>query len=329
MNRGIDVSKIFSWIFTILVIIVLIGAYKTYKKHYFGDFIKAENEMHISEFLRDNEIKYSKKDSYKIESPNYNDAVFYKEVKVKPNTAYKVTCMVKTENIIAEKENTDAGAMISLLEEIETSKSIVGTNDWQELTFMFNSKNRETVKIAFRLGGNLGKCKGTVWFSDLKLEEGLIEKDNSNWKMACFIFKNIKVDETTNDESDTEKIKLNITMDENDIENIKSNMERFADSCQILSKNKMTVDYDIYEIETPITTLSYSQELQHHVSPQDVEDMISDVIFENDYDHIIAVVRMGNAESGIEVKSGDWIGLRWNGLSWNRFFDSKIFNECK
>ena len=55
--------------------------------------------MHISKFLRDNDVKYSKHDSYKIESPDYNDAVFYKEVEVKPNTPYKVTCMVKTENV--------------------------------------------------------------------------------------------------------------------------------------------------------------------------------------------------------------------------------------
>lgn len=316
MNKEIDVSKIFSWIFIIIIIIVLIWAYKIYKKHNFGDFIKAEEQMYISKFLRDNEVKYSKQNSYKIESPDYNDAVFYKEVQVKPNTAYKVTCMVKTENVVEQIENTDSGAMICLLEEAEISRSIVGTNDWQELTFMFNSKNRETLKIAFRLGGNLGNCKGIAWFSDLKLEEGLIEKDDSNWNMACFIFKKTNIED-----------KLKITMDESDIQNIRENMKRFADSCQILSENKMTVDYDIYEIEEPIKTLSYNEEHKYHVSPQDVDNIISDIIFENEYDHIVAVVRLGNSEDGIEVNAGDWIGLRRYGLLWNRVFYNKTFNK--
>jgi len=314
MNKKVGVSKIFSWIFTILVIIVLIATYKTYKKHYFGDFIKAENQMHISSFLRDNEVKYSKHDSYKIESPDYNDAVFYKEVKVKPNTPYKVTCMVKTENIVKQEENTDAGAMICLLETTEVSKSIVGTNDWQKLTFMFNSKDSETVKIAFRLGGNLGNCKGIAWFSDFKLEEGLINEDASNWNMACFIFKNIIVEDN-----------VKISMDLNDVENIKSNMERFSESCKILSENKMTVDYDVHEIDKPITTLSYSEEHKYHVSPQDVEDIISDIIAKNEYDHIICVIRMGDSNHGIEVNVGDWIGLRRYGLIWNRLFNNKAF----
>ena len=314
MNKEIDASKIFSWFFTIVVILVLITTFRIYKKHYFGDFIKAENQMHISKFLRDNDVKYSKHDSYKIESPDYNDAVFYKEVEVKPNTPYKVTCMVKTENVEVQEKNTDAGAMICLLETTEVSKSIVGTNEWQELTFMFNSKDKESVKIAFRLGGNLGNCKGTAWFSDFKLEEGLTDNQDSNWNMACFILKNIIVEDN-----------VKINMDSNDVENIKGNMKRFAESCKILSENKMTVSYDVYEIDEPITTLSYSEEHKYHVSPQDVEDIISDIIAKEEYDHIICVARMGDSNHGIEVNAGDWIGLRRNGFIWNRIFNNKAF----
>lgn len=302
-NKGSVISRIFSWIFTVIVVVILIKTYQTYKKHYFGDFIKAENQMHISSFYRDSENKYSKYDSYKIESPEYNDAVFYKEIEVKPNTPYRVTCMVKTETVERQMQNTDSGAMICLLDTTEVSESIVGTNDWQKLTFMFNSKNRETVKIAFRLGGNLGNCKGTAWFSDFKLEEGISSNKDSEWKFACFIFKNMDIDEHD----------INISMNLHDIENIKSNMQRFAQSCEELSENKMSVEYDIYEINEPITTLTYSEEHKYHVSPQDVQDIVSNAIAENEYDHIIAVVRMGNEEEGIAVNVGDWIGLRRNG----------------
>jgi len=305
MNKeSTNFSKIISWIFIIIVIIVLTKTYKAYKKHYFGDFVKAENQIHISKFYRDDEIKYSEYDSYKIESPEYNDAVFYKEVKVEPNTPYRVTCMVKTENVIKQEENTDAGAMICLLEETEVSKNIVGTNDWQKLTFMFNSEDRESVKIAFRLGGNFGNCKGTAWFSDFKLERGINSESDSEWKIACFIFKNINI----------ENKKINVSMDLNDIENIERNMERFAATCKNLSKNKMSVKYDIYKIDEPITTLSYSEEYKYHISPQDVKDIISDTVFQNEYDHVMVVVRMGDGEQGIEVNEGEWIGLRRYGF---------------
>jgi len=313
-KKSSAISKIMSCLFTILVIVVIMKSYQIYKKNYFGDFIKAENQMNISKFYRDSDITYSEYDSYKIESPTYNDAVFYKEFEVKPNTPYKVTCMVKTKDVVKEISNTDAGAMISLLDTTEVSESIIGTNDWQKLTFMFNSKDKETVKVGFRLGGNLGNCKGTAWFSDFKIEEGISDK-SSEWKIACFIFKNMNIDEN-----------FKVSMDLHDVENIKSNMQRFANSCRDLSENKMSVEYDIIEIDEPITTLTYNEEHNYHVSPQDVESIISDIVTQNEYDHIIAVVRMGNGKNGISVNEGDWIGLRRNGIIQYWFFNNKIIN---
>lgn len=51
------------------------------------------------------------------------------------------------------------------------SRAITGTNDWQEMTFMFNSKNETEVDIGFRLGGFDTLSKGKVWFSDFKMEK--------------------------------------------------------------------------------------------------------------------------------------------------------------
>ncbi|MBQ9921918.1 MAG: hypothetical protein IJO52_07005, partial [Clostridia bacterium] len=60
--------------------------------------------------------------------------------------------------------------------------------------------------------------------------------------------------------------------------------------------------------------------------PQDVESIISDIVTQNEYDHIIAVVRMGNGKNGISVNEGDWIGLRRNGIIQYWFFNNKIIN---
>lgn len=304
-NEQNNASKILSWIFIILVIIVLMFTYSTYKKYYFGDFVKAENNMHISKFSRDKYEKCTTNNSYKIESPDYNDAVFYKEIEVKPNTPYKVTCKVKTKDVIQKEQNSDAGAMICLLETTEVSENIIGTNDWQELTFIFNSKNREKVKIGFRLGGNTGSCKGTAWFSDLKIDEGIENSENdTEWKFACFIFKNFQVNAEEN---------INVSMTLNDVENAKQNIQRFENTCQSISKGKMTAKCDIYEMEEPITNLSYNEEYKYHISPQDVQSLITDTILEKEYDHVMVIVKMGDDNSGIAVNVGDWIGLRRNG----------------
>ena len=96
--------------------------------------------------------------------------MFSKDVSVIPNTPYKVTCMVKVENVKNLEDTKTGGAHISIHGTTEKSVAISGTSDWQELTMYFNSKNRDSVNIGFRLGGYDDKSKGTAWFSDFKME---------------------------------------------------------------------------------------------------------------------------------------------------------------
>ena len=46
---------------------------------------------------------------------------------------------------------------------------------------------------------------------------------------------------------------------------------------------------DIYEIETPITSLSYDDEFGYYVAPEDIEKQIKDIIDQKDYDHIFGL----------------------------------------
>ena len=54
----------------------------------------------------------------------------------------------------------------------------------------------------------------------------------------------------------------------------------------------MTAEYDIYEIDTPISQLSYDNEFGYYVAPEDIEMQIRDTITNSDYDHIFAIVRL-------------------------------------
>lgn len=92
-------SKIGNIVFTIVVLLILFKLYDVYKIYYFNGFVKGEQIAGITKFTRDNKVKSSYDYSYKIESEDFNDAMFFKTVSLKKNTPYKLTCMVKTENV--------------------------------------------------------------------------------------------------------------------------------------------------------------------------------------------------------------------------------------
>lgn len=91
-------------LFITFIILVLLTLNEIYKTYYFNEFYKAEYNSNVTKFIRDKKEKYSEAYSYKLESQDYNDAMFYKTVNVEKNTSYKVSCMVKTKDVIPEKE---------------------------------------------------------------------------------------------------------------------------------------------------------------------------------------------------------------------------------
>ena len=239
-------NKIANLVTWIIIIVILVIAFNFYKENNFNEFVRSEMNLHTSEFRRDNKVKYQNSNSYKIISNTKNDATFYKKVKVQKNMPYKVTCMVKTENVVPENDVSGIGAQISIIGTTEKSVAVTGTQDWQKIEMIFNSKDREEVDIGFRLGGYLGKCPGTVWFSNFTFEEGTLSQSN-NWNFACFIFENTDV--TVNGK----EVKLSMT--DTDISDIRSTIKRFGSTVKELSENKMTADYDTYIVREPIKKL--------------------------------------------------------------------------
>lgn len=276
-------GKITYWITVIILLVLLYYAYQYYQTNNFNNFVRSEANLYTSEFKRDDKVKYNNKKSYSIESKEFNDAMFYETVKVEKNQPYKVTCMVKTEDVEAEEGISGVGAHISIEGSTERSVAIQGTTDWQKIELIFNSKDREEINIGFRLGGNLGEAKGKAWFSEFTLEEGIPE-NNSNWEFACFIFK------TTSVNIDNKQINLSVT--ENDVRDIQDTISRYENSCYTMSQGKMRAKCDIYGVNTPLSKLSYDEEFGYYVAPEDVEEQIKSTIETNNYDHIFVVVRL-------------------------------------
>lgn len=287
----------------ILIITIILGGI-FYSKYNYNDYIKSVREKGKTSFSRDGDIKYSKTKSYKLVNKEYNDAMFYKTIQVKPNTPYRITCKVKTENVNSETGKYYAGAQIAIKDTTECSESVTGTSDWTELNFMFNSKNRETIDVGFRLGGYDEKVIGTAWFSDFTIEEGTLDTNNE-WNVACFIIQNVDV--TVNINNKPTQVK--ISMKSSDIENVKSNMRRMVDSIKNISGNQMTMTYDTFEIETPLKSLSYDEDNEYYIDPADVKDILKEYLDRKEYDYIFVATRLGDLNESKNILVHDWLGL--------------------
>ena len=288
-------------IISIAVFVILIYmAYTIYQKYNFNDYIKAEYNMGFSKFERDSNVKYGNTNSYKIENTNYNDAMFYKTINVTPDTPYKVTCKIKTQDVKTSKENTDAGAHICIKDGLIKSDNVTGTTDWTEVTLYFNSKNKEKIDLGFRLGGNEDTTIGTAWFSDFTIESGIQDESNT-WNFLCLLFDYVDVN------IDNKNVKLSLTQTDKD--DISICMRRFQNSIQEMSYDKMRVTYKIEEVTTPITQLSYDEENGYYVSGYNIKDVLDPYIKEGKYDHIFAAFRTGDINQQKAIPVNDWIGL--------------------
>lgn len=298
-----------------MVCIALIAIFvlnSAYKKIGYGYFKKALSKSGVTFFTRDSKITCSNTNSYKIENKDYNNATFYKEIKLNKNTPYKITCMVKTEGVeVLNKSLENSGAKISVLGTGYQSTAVTGTNDWKKVTLIFNSGSNEEVKVGFMLGGDseFANVKGKAWFSDLHIEQGHIDEDN-NWNFVCFIIKNTNVH--------VFKSQFKYSMTETDIKQINDCMERFQKSCQELSKNQMKVSYKVIEIEKPLTELTYDTERGYYIDPANVSGIIDSYLQEENYDHIFICTRLSDNNSSVPIKN--WIGLggmEYNGIGFS------------
>ena len=278
---------------TILLSIVICVVNYLYDNVGYGYFEKAVANENMTHFGRDSKIKYSNMNSYKIENKDFNNATFYKKIKVNKNTPYKISCMVKTENVeVLDNSYSNSGAKISILNSNEQSDCVTGNSDWKEVAVMLNSMQNDELDIGFMLGGDTknGNVRGTAWFSDLHIEEGSMENDN-NWNFACLIFKNTNVSIAGKN--------YKYAMTDTDVSSISDCMERFKSSISNMSGNKMKANYSIYCIDNPIESLSYDKQNGYYIDPNDVSNVISKQIPVEQFDHIFVCARLDDENSSI------------------------------
>ena len=282
----------------LIIISVIMIAFSILQTKNFNGINLGQTEGSSSKFSRDKKETYNGEDSYKIESENYSDAMYFKTIETQKNSVYKVSCMVKTENI--ESETGDFGGFnICLKGKTNKSPSISGTNEWTKINFYFNSYNNTSVDVGFRLGENTGDCKGTVWIADLKIEKGINKKSN-NWNFAVFIINKTKI-----------KIKNQILeeqMSSSQKNSIIRCVKNFKSTCESFSNNRMDIEYEIFDLDNTITSLTMDKNAGYCLAPKDVYNIINKYVYEKDkkFDHIFVVANIGDSISNDQI---EWLGL--------------------
>ncbi|NLY74908.1 MAG: hypothetical protein GX075_06355 [Firmicutes bacterium] len=122
-----------------------------------------------SEYQVTTEKTYSGKYALVIKSNEENDFRLVQTVKVKPNTYYKLSGWISTENVMADK----IGANICVVDDgFHHTYSINGTSSWLPVNLNFlTDKNQTEVKIGVRLGMWGNTVTGAAYFDELSLVE--------------------------------------------------------------------------------------------------------------------------------------------------------------
>jgi len=123
--------------------------------------------------------------------------------------------------------------------------------------------------------------------------------------MVCFIIENADL----NVKLDGKQTNLKFRMSDSDIYTMESNVARLPETFKNLSKNKMNVDFDIIRIKEPLRTISYDEENEYYVAPNDIKELIDEYVKKEEYDYIYVAVRLGNINKNKEILVHDWIGL--------------------
>lgn len=118
-------------------------------------------------FLTDAKVHGGKR-ALVIRSKTPVDARFHQGVPVKPETFYKLSGWIATEDVTVDL----TGAVLSLRGTFHHTATINDTKDWTYVEIFFRTdKGQNEVSIAARLGMWGNEVTGTAYFDDLRLEE--------------------------------------------------------------------------------------------------------------------------------------------------------------
>ena len=259
------------------------------------------NNRNVS-FSKDTNTKFGGDYALKIQHSDYADSAFRKTIHVEKNTIYRVSAMVRYEGYELFPENAEGtgGANISIWGEWTLSERYTG-NEWKRIELEFNSGNKTEIDLALRNGFFGGACKGTVWFSDIRIEKKDMTPSTS-WNFLCLIFTDIDV---VVEFKGNKNYRHTAHLSRADIAEITKTLNRVPHSFKNISNNLMRIsNMDIITIQKPIAKLTGRYGEGYKINAKDIQESL-DYYLDRPaykYDQIIVVAPLGKLATG-------WTGL--------------------
>jgi hypothetical protein len=126
--------------------------------------------MPYSNYTWDSTVAHWGVRSVKISNNTANDAYWSQNIQVQPNSTYRLSGWIKTENVSNTSEINNHGAHLSTYGFWTYSTGFFGTNDWSYVSYLINTGSNTNIIVTARIGTYSGTATGTAWFDDLKLE---------------------------------------------------------------------------------------------------------------------------------------------------------------
>lgn len=230
--------------------------------------------------------------SIKIKNIDYNNTHIGRTFDVKPNTCYHFSAMVKYSGYKLSEDAYDAsfsGAGIGVTApwDMHCFSEFITENKWQRVSCDFiTGKDQKTVGLSLYNSVESSECRGTAWFSDIKLEE--CEQINQ-WNVLAIAFTNISAPVK---DDNGKQYTYKKTMSTSDVSNVKNWLGSFRSSVGGLSNGHIGIrNIDFVTCDTPVTELSSSSGgYRLDTKSGKGRDLIDKARNGKDYDYIIAIL---------------------------------------
>lgn len=247
-----------------------------------------------------------------------------KAVTLEPFTTYKFSAKLKFSGYQLDPNATEksSGAHIDVCTYIgdvytfAAASKTTNSSKWKEVSCSF-STGAEKKDYYFRLCNSApnAKTKGTVWFSDIKIEKAEV---TNNWDVIVLILKNVDVNVDLHGRTTIDKPKgkgkthYKESFDEKDIKHIKSITNRLQKSMGKMSDGLVKINnIDYATIDEPVTELIEYEYVENgkgvsgyymDTNKGQIADLINRYLKKKAYNQVILFAPLDNI-------SGGWLGL--------------------
>jgi hypothetical protein len=138
-------------------------------------------------FSRNRKQAHSGQASAEINAPKANDVRWVQTVTVHPNTVYRLSGWIKTQDV-ATSGGGDVGANLGFDGTWTHSPGLLGSHGWTRVAITISSGSSTSLTVAARLGYWRAASSGTAWYDDVRLEEVKTQNRAPGWKILVLLY---------------------------------------------------------------------------------------------------------------------------------------------